>query len=396
MGRRRPPHADRTKIRVSAGNGGSGCVSFAKRAGGLKLGPDGGHGGSGGNVWLVASQQLTTLNRLQRNEYKAENGTPGLSQKKTGGMGKDLEIKVPPGTEIYELTEEDDGNKQPTSSRWLGCLLFPNEKILVAKGGKRGLGNIAFVSPSNQRPQRAVPGGQGEKRLLELQLRRLAHVGLAGWPNSGKSTLLGALSRAKPKVAPYPFTTLHPQLGVMDIDDNHDSRWVIADVPGLLPDASDGRGLGFDFLFHLEKTALILIVVASDGPQDLLQQKDVITRNLSAYSDELGRKKTLLFISKSDRLTSQRKKEIVSHLIEQNIPHLIGSAKTGEGIPELKNHLHHHLMQIDDLVKTPSPFDDRLKKSHSNQQQNGHQFIQELLTPHPIVTYQPLTQDDSH
>ena len=333
MARKTATFVDEIQIRVVAGDGGHGCMSFASRAGGLKLGPDGGHGGWGGDVWLVASTRLNTLNKLgHKREYKAGKGQDGSSQKKTGAAGANLFIEVPCGTEIHFLEDGfDSTHRDPIQPRWLGSLDTHQEKMLVAKGGKRGLGNSAFVSSTEQRPQIALSGGEGETRVLKLTLKLLAHVGLAGFPNAGKSTLLRALSRATPKVASYPFTTLHPHLGVMKREE-WDTGWIIADIPGLLEGAEKNKGLGFRFLSHLEKTQLLLAVIAFEKAEDILRKYHTLKTILSSFSHTLSEKKLILFISQVDRATITEEQEVRQQLKQYSIVFLMGSAHTKKGL----------------------------------------------------------------
>lgn len=266
---------DETFIEVRGGAGGSGCVSFASTRKNPKQGPDGGHGGRGGDVWLVADGRLNTLSSLHRGQvYAGGAGQPGRAQKKKGASGETLYVSVPLGTEVF------------WGDQRLGMLTTDDERLLVARGGMNGLGNSAFVSSTRQRPRMASPGKPGEARRLNLQLSILADIGLAGFPNAGKSTLLRSLTASKTKVGAYPFTTITPHLGVMAGDDltGDDRQIVLADVPGLARDAHKGRGLGHDFLRHLGRTSLLLLVVPAEADTGKFQESyDGLLRELSEY-----------------------------------------------------------------------------------------------------------------
>lgn len=381
MGRRPPSFLDHALIDVAAGDGGAGVVSFAHRKGGGKLGPDGGHGGGGGDVWLQASAALTTLRKVNSQRlYQAAHGEMGRSQHKTGACGQDMVITVPCGTEILladassTLLQRADVDTPPL--RMLGCLDSPGQRLLVAKGGKRGLGNSAFVSATEQRPRIALPGTKGQRRQLSLKLKLLAHIGLAGYPNAGKSTLLRVLSRAKPKVADYPFTTIHPHLGVMAGSplDPEEHPWIIADIPGLLEGAAQGRGLGDEFLCHLEKTAVLVLVIRAAAAAEVLRQKAVLETTLAEFSEDLGGKLKLTFIAQSDRLSRESQMKLKAALGEQEGVFVVGSAHTGEGMAELKAALAELMQHHVTSAPTSRPAAGR---SHSK----ADEYVAELLNP---------------
>jgi GTP-binding protein len=241
---------DEVEIHVMAGDGGRGCVSFRHEKFVPKGGPDGGDGGDGGNVVLKVNPNLNTLSSFRKRRiYRAVNGAPGMGANRHGKSGKDLVIPVPPGTEV----------KDKDTGAVLADLTQPGEEWVAARGGKGGLGNSHFVSATRQAPRYAQPGLPGEERHIVLELKLLADVGLVGLPNAGKSTLLSVVTSARPKIANYPFTTLVPQLGVVDLGDDH--SFVIADIPGLIEGAHTGTGMGIEFLRHIERTKVLLFVV---------------------------------------------------------------------------------------------------------------------------------------
>ena len=282
---------DQADIEVFGGNGGRGCVSFRKEKYIPQGGPDGGDGGDGGSVYLEATPGVDTLlDMVGRHHWKAQPGDPGLGKKKAGADGKDLVVRVPPGTLIYDST----------SGLLIADLKEPGARVCVAKGGRGGKGNINFVNSVRQAPDFAEPGGKAQVRGLHLELRLIADVGVVGLPNAGKSTLLSRLSHARPKIADYPFTTLVPQLGIAELD--AERRLVIADIPGLIEGASEGAGLGLDFLRHIERTRVlvhILDVMPIDG-SDPIESYREIRAELEAYSPKLAAKHEILAANKMD------------------------------------------------------------------------------------------------
>ncbi|GMU43642.1 MAG: GTPase ObgE [Xanthomonadales bacterium PRO6] len=285
---------DEARIRVHAGNGGDGCASFRREKFIPLGGPDGGDGGAGGSIWLVADEGLNTLVDFRHQRvFRAERGQNGMSRQCTGRSGADLTIRVPVGT----LVADADTGEQ------IGDLTRHDERLLVAQGGRGGLGNVHFKSSVNRSPRRTVPGTPGEERELALELKVLADVGLLGFPNAGKSTLIRAVSAATPKVADYPFTTLHPNLGVVRV--STDKSFVIADIPGLIEGASAGAGLGTHFLKHLQRTRLLWHVVdlaPYDETVSLGRQVRAIERELKAFDTELMERPRWLVLNKSDAL----------------------------------------------------------------------------------------------
>ncbi|MGD0959640.1 MAG: Obg family GTPase CgtA [Methylomonas sp.] len=285
---------DEAEIRVEAGDGGNGKASFRREKYIPLGGPNGGDGGDGGSVYLVATENVNTLVDFRYHSvHRAERGQNGMSNDCTGKKGEDCFVAVPPGTIVYEAETDEK----------IGDLTRPGQQLLVAKGGFHGLGNTRFKSSINRAPQQFSKGSAGEHRLLRLELTVIADVGLLGMPNAGKSSLIRAVSSARPKVADYPFTTLHPNLGVVRIDDLR--SFVIADIPGVIEGAADGAGLGLQFLKHLSRTRLLLHIVdiapyASEiGPVDAAQK---IILELEKWSSELANKPRWLVLNKIDHL----------------------------------------------------------------------------------------------
>jgi GTP-binding protein len=298
---------DEAEIRVEAGSGGRGCVSFRREKFVPRGGPDGGDGGQGGSVYLVAREGVNTLAdfRVQR-RFKAESGGGGAGQNMTGASGADLYVEVAKGTEIYDL---DTGEK-------LGDLSHDGDQLLVAKGGQGGRGNTRFKTSVNRAPRQFDVGGAGEARRLRLALKLLADVGLLGAPNAGKSTLTRAVSAARPKVADYPFTTLHPQLGVVRV--GMDRSFVVADIPGLIEGAATGAGLGIRFLKHLERTRLLLHVLdacAELSGGDVVATYHAVEAELGHYSAALAGRPRWLVLNKLDLLPPEQRDAKVAEVV---------------------------------------------------------------------------------
>lgn len=286
---------DEATIRVEAGKGGDGCLSFRREKYIPQGGPDGGDGGDGGDVFLTASSAVNTLIdfRYQR-LYRADHGRQGMGRLRTGKSAEDLYVTVPVGTVVYD---DDTGEL-------IGDLVRDGQQLLVAKGGYHGLGNHRFKSSINRTPRQTTKGTPGDQRNLKLELRVLADVGLLGMPNAGKSTFISAVSNARPKIADYPFTTLHPNLGVVRVGDG--ASFVIADVPGLIEGAHEGAGLGVRFLKHLSRTGLLLHVVdvmPIDG-SDPVSNAQKITKEIEAHSEALRDKTCWLVLNKIDLLAA--------------------------------------------------------------------------------------------
>ncbi|MCP1726311.1 GTP-binding protein [Natronospira proteinivora] len=319
---------DEATIKVQAGDGGSGCVSFRREKYVPKGGPDGGDGGDGGSVWLVADEGINTLAdfRVTRT-FKAQRGEDGRGKNMTGRSGEDLEVPVPIGTLIYDA---DTGEL-------IGDLVDHGQRLLVAHGGWHGLGNTRYKSSVNQAPRQFTTGTPGERRSLELELKLLADVGLLGLPNAGKSTLIRALSNARPRVADYPFTTLHPNLGVVSLGPLR--SFVMADIPGLIEGAAEGAGLGIQFLKHLQRTGLLLHVVdvlPLEG--DPVSDVKTVVNELSKFSEALGDRERWLVLNKMDTLAEEERAEMQSLMVDElgwEGPVYRISAETGEGTQAL-------------------------------------------------------------
>mgnify|MGYP001160045312 FL=1 len=294
---------DEATIRVTAGKGGNGCLSFRREKYIPKGGPDGGNGGVGGSVYLVADDSLNTLVDFRyQPSFKAESGLAGSGQNKTGSAGENYLVRVPVGTTV--INEE--------TQEILGDLEENKETLLVAKGGSRGLGNAVFRSSTNRTPRKTISGGEGESRQLRLQLKLLADVGLLGLPNAGKSTLISLVSAANPKVADYPFTTLIPSLGVVRVAE--EASFVVADIPGLIEGASKGQGLGTQFLRHLSRTRIILHLVEvlpldESSPLDSIE---LIENELAQYSLAMLEREVWIVLTKIDELSQSEIDELMS------------------------------------------------------------------------------------
>ena len=321
---------DEAIIKVAAGNGGSGCLSFRREKFVAKGGPDGGDGGDGGSVYFVASDATNTLADFRITKmYTAKNGTPGAGKNMTGKSGEDLEIIVPVGTTIFDID----------TSEIIGDLSKINQRIKVAEGGEAGLGNTRFKSSVNRAPRKITKGTQGETRRLHLELKLIADVGLLGMPNAGKSSLIRKMSSAKPKVADYPFTTLHPNLGVVSV--GFLQSFVMADIPGLIQGAAEGSGLGIRFLKHLQRTRILLHMVdigSHDNSLKPMQAFKDIEKELSNFSQDLIDKPRWLIINKIDLLPDNEINSICREFTEElnwNGPIHKISAVSGEGVSDL-------------------------------------------------------------
>jgi GTP-binding protein len=332
---------DEAIIRVVAGNGGTGCVSFRREKYIPRGGPDGGDGGDGGSVFLVADSGLNTLVdfRHQR-KHRAENGRPGSGRNRTGLSGKDIHVKVPVGTRVVDVETGDT----------IGELLQPGEELLVARGGFHGIGNARFKSSTNRAPRQFKPGTPGENREIRLELILLADVGLLGLPNAGKSSLISKISSARPKVADYPFTTLYPNLGVVSAGASR--SFVVADIPGLIEGAAEGAGLGVRFLKHLERTRLLLhLVDMAPRDEDADPAEDVrrIVAELEKYSPELAARERWLVLNKMDLLPAEsldERRQALLASLQWEGPVFAVSALTGEGTAELIQQLMVRLEQL--------------------------------------------------
>jgi GTP-binding protein len=321
---------DEATIRVEAGNGGDGVVSFRREKFIPLGGPDGGDGGRGASIWLVANSGLNTLADFRFTAaYRAQHGERGSGSRCTGHSGEDMRVQVPLGTVVYDAETRE----------MIGDLTRVGDELLVAQGGKGGLGNAHFKSSTNRAPRRFIPGSTGEHRILHLELQVLADVGLLGLPNAGKSTLLRAVSEARPKVADYPFTTLHPHLGVVRV--GPERSFVMADIPGLIEGAAEGAGLGIRFLKHLARTRILLhlVDVAPFDPEaEPVKAVKALAAELKKFSKDLAKRERWLVLNKIDLLPAEaraaRTQEIVKGLRWKG-PVFTVSAATGEGCREL-------------------------------------------------------------
>jgi GTPase len=314
---------DYVKIYFRSGNGGPGSAHLLHTRTTYKGGPDGGNGGRGGHVILVGNEQLWTLLHLKyRKHIYAENGQSGDSANKTGADGEDVMIEVPVGTIA----------KDAETGEVLCEITEHNERKILIKGGRGGLGNTHFKSSTHQTPRFAQPGEPGSEGWKILELKILADVGLVGFPNAGKSTLLSVVSAAKPKIADYPFTTLVPNLGIVSY--RGDKSFVMADIPGIIEGASEGKGLGYRFLRHIERNSLLLFIIPADA-DDIVKQYHILLRELEKYNPELLDKKRILAISKCDMLDDELMKEIKTGLPE--MPYVLFSSVSGLNIDKLKD-----------------------------------------------------------
>ena len=350
---------DEVDIHVAAGHGGAGAMSFRREKFVPRGGPDGGDGGHGGSIYIVASANLNTLLNFRfQKHFEADRGANGQGAKRTGRSGADVELSVPVGTVVYERVrpgapvaddderDADEGKietlDEPGELIEIADLTTPGTRVLIAKGGNGGWGNAQFVSATNRAPRKAQPGLPGEEKDLRLHLKLLADVGLVGFPNAGKSTLISRISAAKPKIADYPFTTLTPNLGVVSL--SGDRTFVVADVPGLIEGAHTGHGLGHRFLSHLERTKVLvhLVDVSSSTGRDPVEDFAIITRELALFpghdasGERLSDKPVIVAASKMDALDDpERLARLERHLQSVGVPLYPVSAATGQGLDAL-------------------------------------------------------------
>jgi GTP-binding protein len=325
---------DRAKITVIAGNGGNGCTAFRREKFVPRGGPSGGDGGRGGDVYVQCSDRVNTLLHLQYQRlFKAGRGRHGEGSKRHGKDGSDLFILVPPGTQVF---------REPVHEM-LHDFSTPGEILKVAQGGAGGRGNARFATSTNQAPRRSEPGKAGEEHDLSLNLKLIADVGLVGFPNAGKSTLISRISSARPKIADYPFTTLAPHLGVVGMEDFR--TFVVADIPGIIEGAHQGHGLGDQFLKHVERTKILVHVVdVSQTGRDPLSDYKVVLRELALFNRELLQRKQVVLASKLDVLDDPKKISRLKQMCgRRRIPFHGISSVTGQGIPELIRMLAHML-----------------------------------------------------
>jgi GTP-binding protein len=314
---------DYVKINCRSGNGGAGSAHLRREKYVAKGGPDGGDGGRGGHIILQGNSQMWTLLHLKFTKHiRAEHGEAGGRQTSSGASGKDQIVQVPLGT-VARFSEDEE---------YICEITEDGEKYAMVKGGRGGLGNDHFKSPTNQTPRYAQPGEPGEEHWITLELKLLADVGLVGFPNAGKSTLLSVVSAAKPEIADYPFTTLRPNLGIVSYHDHQ--SFVMADIPGIIEGASEGKGLGLRFLRHIERNSLLLFMVPCDT-KDIADEYRILLKELQQYNPELLDKQRILAVSKSDMIDDELKVEIEKEL--PDVPFLFISSVAQQGLAELKD-----------------------------------------------------------
>ncbi len=331
---------DEVDIHVEAGHGGRGCLAFRREKFVPRGGPSGGDGGHGGSVYVVASPHINTLINFRFHPlFSAERGQHGQGSNCTGHGGADLDLPVPIGTLVYEKTNDPE---QPY--RLLADLAEEGSRVLVARGGRGGLGNARFATSTNRAPRKVQPGEPGEIKDLRLELKLLADVGLVGFPNAGKSTLIAHISAARPKIADYPFTTLTPNLGVVRLGD--DRSFVVADVPGLIEGAHRGQGLGHQFLRHLERTKVLvhLVDVSGASGRDPVEDLDTVRRELELFQPTLAAKPQIVAANKIDALdpaNDDAVKALARRAAAIGLPFLRVSGASGQGLPELLETMWH-------------------------------------------------------
>jgi GTP-binding protein len=332
---------DEAKIRVKAGDGGNGCVAFRREKFVPRGGPSGGDGGRGGDVIMESSERHNTLVHFRFNpEYKAERGRHGEGSNCTGREGETVVLKVPVGTIVYD----------ELSGELVHDFTGPDEHVIIARGGRGGRGNARFATSTHQAPRECEQGFPGEERTLRLELKLLADVGLVGYPNAGKSTLISRISAARPKIADYPFTTLQPNLGVVVVGEPADEiSFLVADIPGLIEGASEGAGLGTQFLRHIERTRLLVhLVDVSDasGRPDPVADYEVITRELATFGAGLDSKPTVVVASKIDVANPDKLAKLKRYCKRKKLGLFPISAVTGEGVDALKQEMAKRVEQL--------------------------------------------------
>jgi len=334
---------DEVKIHVKAGDGGNGCMAFRREKFVPRGGPSGGDGGRGGDVIMESTQRHNTLIHFRYNpDHKAKRGEHGLGSNCTGQDGSSVTLQVPVGTAVYDYETGELIHDFQTA----------DERVVIAKGGRGGRGNQHFATPTHQAPREHEMGRAGEERFFRLELKLLADVGLVGYPNAGKSTLISRVSAAKPKIADYPFTTLEPNLGVATVGVEPDLQsFVVADVPGLIEGAHLGQGLGVQFLRHIERTrVLVHLVDVSDasGREDAVEDFKVINKELENFGNGLLEKPMIVAATKIDAANPEKLKKLTAHAKRRKLPFYAISAVTGEGVDELKWALAHKLNELKD------------------------------------------------
>ena len=321
---------DHVKVMVKGGNGGKGCLSFRREKYVPRGGPDGGDGGNGGDVIFVADVNLQTLLDFRyRHEFKADRGQHGKGSDKTGRAGKDLIVRVPVGTVVNDLVAD----------KQIADLLVAGQEVVIARGGLGGRGNARFTTPTQKAPRIFEEGREGEEKNLLLELKLIADVGLVGFPNAGKSTLLSRVSAARPKIADYPFTTLKPNLGLVKVADQY--QFVMADIPGLIEGAHSGRGLGHQFLNHIQRTRVLVVLISCES-EDILADLRVLQSELEAFSPELALKPQIVAISKMDLSPDDLDIRALKNELGDTSLFEISSV-SGKGMPELLQKVVHLL-----------------------------------------------------
>jgi GTP-binding protein len=321
---------DEVIITVKAGDGGNGCLAFRREKFVPRGGPSGGDGGNGGDVILVASQHYNTLLHFRFNpEHKAERGRHGEGSNRKGREGASIDVATPVGTVVYDWK----------TGEVLHDFTEPGDRFVIARGGRGGRGNARFATSTHQAPTEHEDGKPGEERKLRLELKLLADVGLVGFPNAGKSTLISRISAARPKIADYPFTTLEPHLGVVTTDDNNHRTFVVADIPGLIEGAHTGHGLGIQFLRHVERTRLLahLVDVSEATGRDPVHDFEIVLSELASFSEDLARKPMIVVATKLDAAQDPERVASLEALArERGLPFFKISSATGEGLGALK------------------------------------------------------------
>ena len=317
-----PKFFDEARIWIKAGDGGDGCVAFRRERNIPRGGPSGGDGGDGGSIILKADKNVRTLVDFHfRQHYNAEDGANGSGKNRFGKNGQDMSIRVPCGTVVKEISDD--------AEKLLRDIVAEGEEFLVARGGKGGLGNVRFKSSTNQAPRTATRGKPGESRYIKLELKLIAEAGIIGYPNSGKSTLISKVTKAKPRIAAYPFTTLVPNLGVVDMGDSR--SFIIADIPGIIEGASEGRGLGYKFLKHIERTKVLLHLIDLSLPDPVGNYRNIM-EELASYGNALRDKPEIIIGNKMDM---QIPEERIRFFMESFRGCFLISALTGEGVKAL-------------------------------------------------------------
>jgi len=343
---------DEAKIRIKAGNGGNGCIAFRREKFVPRGGPSGGDGGRGGDIIMESSERHNTLVHFRFNpEYKAQRGRHGEGSNRTGKEGEDILLKVPVGTIVYD---DETGEMVHDFSQ-------ADERVVIARGGRGGRGNAQFATSTHQAPREHEPGREGEERVLRLELKLLADVGLVGYPNAGKSTLISRISAARPKIADYPFTTLEPNLGVVVVGEQpEETSFVVADIPGLIEGAHTGSGLGVQFLKHIERTRLLVHMVDisdASGRPNPVKDVEVINTELARFGAGLENKPVLIVASKTDAANKDKLAKLKQYCKKKGLDLYPISAVTGRGVEDLKYAIAAKVNQVREIQKDAATAD---------------------------------------